>query len=222
MSTKIRQKLGAIDRLLEEQYGRPRRKRGAPLDTLMETVLSQNTSDVNSGRAYDAMRKVFPTWEEVMQAPRDALEAVLKPGGLAHTKAARIQTILRALADRGPVSLDWIEDLSDEAAEEALLAFDGVGFKTARCVLLFALGRDVFPIDTHILRVLKRTGIVAANVTADQAHKALPQHIAKGRCYVLHLNLIAHGRRVCRRRNPACAACVIRRCCRYARSGRAA
>ncbi len=213
----VKRKLKTVDRLLEKQYGtrKRRRKRVDPLDELIRTILSQNTNDKNRDRAYAAMREAFPTWDDVMSAPRARLERVLKPGGLAKTKSARIQKILRSIAKSGELSLDYLRRLPTEEVEEALESFDGVGPKTTRCVLLFSLGREAFPIDTHIFRVLKRLGIVPSRMTAAKAHEYVPQFVAEGRSYALHLNIIAHGKAVCHARNPACDACVIRKQCDY-------
>ena len=217
-TTRLRKKVARLDQLLEQTYGKRRlRKRGNPLDELILTILSQNTSDRNSHRAYEAMRAAFPTWEDVLDAPRPKLEAALRPGGLARTKSARIQAILRSIAAHGPLNLDHLHDLPDAEVERTLLGYDGVGYKTARCVLLFALGRDAFPVDTHIHRVLTRLGVVPEGASADKAHEIVPPLIPKGRCYPFHVNLIAHGRAVCHPRNPECSTCPLRRLCAYAK-----
>ena len=149
--TTLRRLVRWLDATLVKAYGEPElHPKGDPLAGLIATILSQNTSDTNSGRAYEAMRTAFPTWGEVMRAPRAQLEKVLKPGGLAKTKSARIQRILKSISETGSLSLDIIRGMTDEAAEAYLLAFEGVGYKTVRCVLMFELGRDVFPIDTHV------------------------------------------------------------------------
>lgn len=213
MSKTARRRLKTIDRLLGKEYGEPRRTRGDPLDALVRTILSQNTNDKNSATAYAAMRAAFPAWRDVMNASVQELENALRPGGLARTKSRRIQRILRAIAQQGDLNLDYLDSLPTDEAEKALLGFEGVGPKTARCVLLFALGRDAFPIDTHIERVLKRVGIVPAGMSAERAHSYLPQLIPEGRCHALHVNLITHGRNVCHPRNPACHRCVLKRAC---------
>jgi len=211
----LRNKLKSVDRLLEKEYGTPKRRRIDPLDELILTILSQNTNDRNRDRAFRAMRQAFPTWEDVMNAPRAKLEKVLKPGGLAKTKSGRIQKILRSIAKRGPLNLEYLRPLPTEEVERILQSFDGVGPKTARCVLLFSLGREAFPIDTHIFRVLKRLGIIPEGMNAAKAHQYVPQFVRDGRSYVLHLNAIRHGRAVCHARNPDCGICVIRRHCAY-------
>lgn len=206
-----------VDKLLEKAYGLPRLARDAALDVLIATVLSQNTSDVNSARAYEAMRAAFPSWDDVMNAPCEELEGVLRPGGLARTKAGRIQRILRYLARRGALDLSYIGRLSDGDAEAELLGLEGVGLKTARCVLLFSFRRDVFPVDTHILRICKRLGVIEDGTSAEEAHARLGPLVPKGRCLALHINLIRHGRGTCHARNPACGDCVLRGLCSYAR-----
>ncbi|MBN2308767.1 MAG: endonuclease III [Candidatus Hydrogenedentes bacterium] len=212
----LRRTARTVERLLDRAYGpRAAPEPSDPLDALIGTILSQNTSDVNSRRAYDALRAAYPTWEEVMAVPRARLERVLRPGGLAKTKSARIQRILRSIARDGALSLDDLSLLPADEAERRLLTFDGVGLKTARCVLLFALGRDAFPIDTHIHRVLMRIGIIPEGMTAEKAHAFVPPLIPKARCYAFHVNLIAHGRQVCRPRTPACTRCPVRLHCAY-------
>ena len=211
----LKRRLRSVDRLLEKQYGTPKRKRVNPLDELILTILSQNTNDRNRDRAYAAMRDAFPAWHEVMNVPRARLEKVLKPGGLARIKSARIQKILRSIAERGKLSLDYLRRLPTEEVQRELESFEGVGPKTVCCVLLFSLGREAFPIDTHIFRVLKRLGVIPSRMTPAKAHEYVPQFVPEGRSYALHLNLIAHGRAVCHPRNPACNICVLRRQCDY-------
>ncbi len=208
-----------VAQILERRYGpKQQSPRGKPLNVLIGTILSQNTTSLNSRRAYEAMQTAFPTWEGVMDAPRTRLQRVLRPAGLARTRSARIQSILRTIASHGPLDLDYLRHLPDEEAERRLLEFDGVGYKTARCVLLFALGRDVFPVDTHIHRVLTRLGVLPKGVTPDKAHKDLEPLIPKGRSYALHLNLIALGRDICHPRDPDCTSCPLGPCCDYFRS----
>jgi endonuclease-3 len=214
--TRLKQKVRAVDRLLEKEYSAPKpQKRRDPLDQLVATILSQNTNDTNSHRAFVALREAYPTWEAVLEAPVVDLERVLKPGGLAKTKAGRIQRMLRSIAEDGALNLDGLKRLTDEEVERRLLAYDGVGYKTARCVLVFALGRDAFPIDTHVLRVLKRLGVIPEKMSADKAHEYVPEFIPQGRAYAFHVNLIAHGRRVCHPRNPECEGCVLRGQCAF-------
>ncbi len=176
-NTRLRQAVAWIDRRLVRAYGEPEPwPQGDPLDGLIATILSQNTSDTNSGRAYKALVSAFPTWEAVMRAPRRQLERVLRPGGLARTKSARIQRLLASIAETGALSLDSVRNMTNAEAEGYLLGFDGVGYKTVRCVLLFELGRDVFPIDTHVHRILTRMGVLPPGMSAERARVCAAVH----------------------------------------------
>ena len=216
VNTKAVRTLAEVDRLLQARYGEPKPRGRDPLESLVRTILSQNTSDTNSGNAYEALRRAFPTWQDVLNADLSAVEAALRPGGLAKTKSRSILGMLRSIAARGGLNLDYLAELPTEEAEQALMAFDGVGPKTAACVLLFALDRDVFPIDTHIARILKRLGVVPEEMPVETAHRHVAPLVPPGRSLALHVNLIVHGRGVCRARRPDCAACVLRPLCAYA------
>lgn len=205
--------------MLEKQFGVPKHKRTDPLDELILTILSQNTNDRNRDRAYAAMREAFPTWPDVMNAPRAKLEKVLKPGGLAKTKSRRIQNILREIAKRGSLNLNYLRRLPTEQVEKVLESFEGVGPKTVRCVLLFSLGREAFPIDTHIFRVMRRLGVIPSGMNVAKAHEYVPQFVPVGRSHALHLNIITHGRTVCHARKPSCPSCVVKRHCDYHAAG---
>jgi endonuclease-3 len=164
------------------------------------------------------MRAAFPTWTDVLAAPRPRLERALRPAGLARTRSGRIQRILRAIQnEHGRLDLRHLGKLPDEDARVALLSYEGVGPKTAECVLLFALGRSVFPVDTHIHRILTRLEILPVGMTPEKAHRHLLPLIPRGAHLSLHLNLIEHGRKVCRPHHPACPDCVLRRWCLYNR-----
>jgi endonuclease-3 len=180
-----------------------------PLGELVATILSQNTTDTNSGRAFDRLCARFPTWREVLDASRDELIAAIRVAGLAETKAETIQSALTALdADGGEPSLDCIRLMSDDEAIRFLSAFKGVGVKTAACVLLFGLGRDVCPVDTHVHRVLNRLGVVVTK-SPDATFAALQPLAPEGCAYTLHVLLVRFGRRVCHARNPLCSECVL-------------
>jgi endonuclease-3 len=208
--------LAAVDARLGDLYGPlPARPLEDPVDTLVETVLSQSTTGANRRRAFESLREKFRDWKDVRDAPAAAVEDAIRAGGLARVKTRRIQAALRAIAPTGRVSLAWLGSLDDEAAEAALTALDGVGPKTARCVLLFALGRDVFPADTHVLRVLGRIGVLPARVSGEKAHRLLTPLVPRGRALPLHLHLIRHGREVCRAQRPGCDGCGLRAMCGY-------
>lgn len=208
----LRRRVVAIADRLEREYGRPRHRRGNPLDALIGTILSQNTTDVNSGVAFARLRDRFGSWGAVADADVRSIEAAIRPGGLSRMKAPRIKRILRQIREeRGRLSLGFLARMTDDEAREYLLALDGVGLKTANVVLLFALGRQVFPVDTHVLRVSKRLELIEPKTSADRAHAELEALIPPERRHALHLNVIAHGRRVCKAARPRCDACVLAR-----------
>lgn len=214
----VRRRIIAIAAALEREYGRPHSSRGKPLDVLVRTILSQNTSDTNSGLAYARLRKRFRSWDEVADADVRSIEAAVRPGGLAHVKAPRIKRILRDIrCERGKLSLDFLAGMSGRQALDYLLRLKGVGLKTANVVLLFSLNRQVFPVDTHVLRVSKRLELIGAKTTADQAHAQLAALIPPTLRHAMHLNLIAHGRRVCVAPRPRCHRCALNsaRLCPY-------
>jgi endonuclease-3 len=221
-------KILRIHRLLLAEYGdhpwHPRdrsaeRSRRSPVAVLVGTILSQNTNDVNRDRAFEQLREQFPTWEAVRDAPLGELVDAICPAGLAPTKGPRIQEALRRItAERGKISLDFLADWGVEKARAWLLSIPGVGPKTAAIVLLFALGKPAFPVDTHVHRVTRRLGLIPDKASREKAHELLEELVPSDIYYPFHLNLIAHGRAVCHARNPAHDQCVLRDDCAYYQS----
>ena len=188
------------------------------VDEVVATVLSQHTSDHNSGRAFAQLKAEFPDWEQVLAAPAGAVADAIRCGGIADQKARRIKQILAAIRAReGRIDLSRLHDLGDEAVEEYLTSLPGVGPKTAACVLVFSMGRAAFPVDTHVHRVAVRLGWIPPGTTAEQAHRILGPAVPSGIRYDLHVALIEHGRTVCRAQRPRCDACVLRDECAYGR-----
>jgi endonuclease-3 len=203
------------DLLLTEYGDHPWHPRD-PVASLVSTILSQNTNDVNRDRAFEQLRERFPTWEAVRDAPLDDLVDAIRPAGLGPTKAPRIQEALRRITDeRGKISLDFLADWGVEKARAWLLSIPGVGPKTAAIVLLFALGKPAFPVDTHIHRVTRRLGLIPEKTSREKAHELLETLVPPDIYYLFHLNLIEHGRAVCHARNPAHDQCVLRDDCAY-------
>jgi len=211
MSADLQAKAWRIHELLLTRYGQPQlRERLDPLSELVLTILSQNTADINSHRAYEALRARFPTWEEVLAAGVEEVAEVIRPGGLANVKAPRIQHILRQLAqERGALTLDFLAAMTVEEARQFLLALPGVGPKTAACVLLFSLQKPAFPVDTHVHRVTLRLGLLPAKTSAEQAHLLLEELAPPEVYFPFHVNLIRHGRTVCHASRPRCQACPL-------------
>jgi endonuclease-3 len=201
--------------LLDRAYGTvPWRPHGDPIAELVLTLLSQNTSDTNSGRAFIRLLDAFADWRAIMDGDVKAIERAIQPGGLAPTKAPRLQALLREVwSRRGSFDLSFLGKLPLEEARAWLRSLPGVGPKTAACVLLFALGRPALPVDTHVHRVAKRLGLVAEKSTAEQAHELLEPLLRPEQIYPFHIQLIKHGRRTCAAQRPKCPACPLRRGC---------
>ena len=208
-------RLRAIHTRLAKAFGPLEPPRATdPLDELILTVLSQHTSDLNAERAFGALRAAFPSWQQVVEAPSSAVADVIRSGGLANTKAPRIQAILREVREReGAFSVDRLRELSDADARAYLTSLPGIGPKTAAVVLSFALGRDAMPVDTHVHRVTKRLGIIPANATAERADGLLHDLIPDGLRTPLHVGFIRLGRQVCKAPTPRCAACPLKDLC---------
>jgi endonuclease III len=183
----------------------------------VRTILSQNTNDTNRDVAYARLRERFPTWEAVRDAPLEEVEEAIRPGGLAPQKAPRIQEALRELDDN--LDLCWLESAPREQALEFLTWLPGVGRKTAACVLIFSFGRPEIPVDTHVYRVGGRLGLFPPKASFERAHDEIRAVTDPSDAYELHINLIEHGRRVCRPQ-PRCKECALRRMCPYFRRNR--
>jgi len=211
-------RLARVATLLERAYGRPRRRLEDPLDSLIGTVLSQNTSDLNSERAFGSLKAAFPSWPALARAQPRRVERVIHNGGLARTKSRRILQLLRLIRRReGGYDLRRWRRLT-RAAAAARLELPGVGPKTRACVQLFALGQPAFPVDTHVHRIALRLGLAPALATAPQTQERLTRVLPDAGSLGLHLNLIRLGRVVCRPRQPRCTVCPLRRACRHARA----
>lgn len=186
----------------------------SPLDSLIATVLSQNTTDANSGRAFRHLKARFPDWQEAAKARTRQIAAAIRSGGLADIKAARIKRILgRIEKDRGRLDLSFLQHLTIEQARSYLVGLPGVGPKTAACVLLFSLDKPVFPVDTHVLRVSKRLGLIPPKTTMERAHDIFAALVRPKQTLPLHLGLVRHGRQVCLARRPRCPICTISDLC---------
>jgi endonuclease-3 len=213
----LRRKALRLHELLLKEYGTPDWGERLPaVDELVATILSQNTNDTNSGRAFNILRERFGSMEAVRDAPEADVVEAIRPAGLANQKGPRIQAVLRAItAERGALDLKFLRELSPEAARAWLTAFNGIGPKTASIVLLFSLGIPAFPVDTHVHRVTGRLGLRPEKMSADDCHPHFEALFPPETYGPAHLNIIRHGREVCHARNPECGRCVLRRLCDY-------
>jgi endonuclease-3 len=205
---------------LERAYGVPvnnRTPRGSdPLDMLVAVILSQATSDTNSDRTFAALKRRYPAWDAVLRARQSTLAATIRSGGLANQKAAVIRDVLRQIKEQhGTLDLSFLHDMTPAEATNYLAQFRGIGPKTIACTLLFACHKNVFPLDTHIFRILRRVELIPQKCTDARAHEIMNGLVPPGKFYSFHVNLIRHGRTLCRPRDPLCERCPIIEYCDY-------
>jgi endonuclease-3 len=202
--------------LLKEEYGQHPWHPRDPVASLVSTILSQNTNDVNRDRAYERLGERFPTWEAVRDAPEEEVVEAIRPAGLGPTKGPRIQGALRTLTDtQGKITLDFLEAWDVDEARRWLTDLPGVGPKTAAIVLLFALGKPAFPVDTHVHRVSQRLGLIPDGTSREKAHDLLEEIVPEELFYPFHLNMIELGRDVCHARSPEHERCVLKEECEF-------
>jgi endonuclease-3 len=210
-------KIRKLSNLLEGEYGKKVWKvDGDPLSVLIATILSQNTSDNNSHKAFTNLRYEFKNWDELRKAKVKKIADTIRSGGLAEIKALRIKNVLNQIYEENRnLNLSFLKRWRSDRIKSWLRKFKGVGDKTIACVLLFSLKRPSMPVDTHVLRVSKRLGLVPQNLNAAKAEALLEKQTPKNLIYQFHLNLIAHGRMVCKAANPNCQDCVLFENCKF-------
>jgi len=226
---------------LTERYGpQTWERRLDPVSELILTILTQNTADVNAEKAYEALRRAYPSgrtpeehhpgigwggeglstapppdWSLVEHAPLPELIDVIRPGGLAPQKAPRLQaTLQRIREERGSYDLEFLADMPVLEARDWLTSIDGIGKKTASIVLAFCFGAPVMAVDRHVERVSKRLGLIPEKATADQAHDLFLELVDGEHMYAAHVLLIHHGREICHAQSPAHDICPLRDRCR--------
>ena len=202
---------------LRAVYGVPTREQGLdPLDVLIQTILSQSTTNANSHRTFGQLKRRFPVWDQARRARVTSIEAAIRSGGLARQKSIRIKQLLNEIYERrGSLDLSFLFRAPLEEAKQFLASFNGVGPKTVACTLLFACNRPVFPIDVHIFRIARRLDLIPEKCSDPEAHRLMELMIPAVRYYEAHINLIRHGRRICRPQNPLCEQCCLIDYCRY-------
>ncbi len=209
-------KIERIHRILKSEYGNPRELKYKPLETLILTILSQNTSDLNRDRAYTQLRKKYRAWREVLNAPTKNIAKEIKQGGLSKSKAAYIKGALnRVKKDNGKLSLDYLKKMKPLEAKDYLISMNGIGPKTAAVVMCFSLGMPSFPVDTHVHRVSKRIGLITSKTSREKAHEIFEKRVNPEIMYSLHILLIEHGRKRCKAQKPRCPECPLLNLCEY-------
>jgi len=211
-----KQKVADCIALLEKEYGIPRPDEEEPVDLLVKTILSQNTSDSNSLPAFAQLKSAFPDYESLLRASDEAVAQSIRRGGLAEIKAKRIKAVLeRIRKEQGEICLASLAGMKKEQAMDYLLRLPGVGPKTASIVLLFAFGMPFLPVDTHVFRLAQRLGLVEEKANPEKAQKKLERMVPSDKYISFHLNLIRHGRQVCHARGPRHEKCCLQDCCAY-------
>lgn len=219
-SERTRDKTAAVSRKLTRLYGTHEVECGSdPVDTLVQTILSQNTSDANSHRSFAALKRAYHDWDLLLDADPAKIAGIIRSGGLADMKARRIVAALSYIRrERGRIELDFLREFEPTEADAWLAHMKGVGPKTRAIVLLFSLGMPAFPVDTHIHRVTRRLGLIDWKASREAAQEALARLVPQKDFYSFHINVIMHGRRICRSRNPLCRECALSRMCDYYRT----
>lgn len=216
-------RIRALHDALAEEYGEPDPPRDRPpVDYLIHSILSQNTSDENRDVAWERLVSEFDSnYEAIENADPDELADVIRPAGLANQRVQRIQDSLRTVREEtgGEYRMDFIEEMDVGEALEWLTDIRGIGVKTAGIILLFRFDKPYFPVDTHIERLSKRFGLVPENASYEEAHELMTEQVPNDIHYSLHKLLISHGRAYCTARNPDCDNTICREFCRCEAGG---
>ncbi len=213
----MERKIQRVIEICENNYGKPKPFRlSNSLDLLVETILSQNTNDKNTFKAFSALKKYYVNYEEVLAANETKLAKIIYSSGFYNLKAKRIQEALRAIKeDRGSLNLDFLKNKSKSVAFNYLIKLPGIGPKTAAIVLTFGLNHESIPVDTHVYRVSQRLGLVPKTFDRTKTQEFLENNTKRGLKNALHYYLIKHGREVCRARKPSCSECFLKKECKH-------
>ena len=203
---------------LTEKYGVEPFSSKDPMSMLVDIILSHRTRDEQTAAAYDSLLRRFGSWEAVRDAPTSEVQETIANVNFPEVKAPRLQALMRRITEeRGELKLDFLRDLPAEEGAAWLSRLEGVGPKTAACVLLFSCQKPLLPVDVHVHRISIRLGLIGKKVTADQAHTLLqallPQDARS--IYNFHKALLRHGQRVCVYEHPRCNQCVVTDLCDY-------
>ncbi len=215
--TEIKKKISGVNKLLLKIYGVPPRPAVPPdpVDLLIATILSQNTNDKNSYRAFNNLKEKYPDWADVANLKTSAIEKLIKPAGLGKQKSNAIKSFLNGiLKEKGSISLKHLRDFDNNSVLSELTSYNGIGVKTASCVLLFAMRRNVCPVDTHVHRTTNRIGIVKTSAP-DKTFMLLNSDMPAETAHSFHTNLIRLGREICKPAKPLCSICPLLKICSY-------
>jgi len=220
----LRRKARQVDRILTKLYGRQQVElEDDPLDTLVETILSQNTTDLNSHKAFCELKRAYPSWDRMKGQSPAKVAAIIRSGGLAGIKAKRILDALEFIErETGALDLGFLKDMTPAEVDAWLARIKGVGPKTRSIVMLFSLDMPTFPVDTHIHRVARRLGLIGSRTSRERAQDEMARLVPSREFYNFHINIIEHGRAVCKARRPRCGACAVTGLCDYYSSQRKA
>jgi endonuclease III len=213
----IRRKAVDVADTLLREYGRSDLGNKAnPLDELVYIALTRQTHEKNATRTWNALVTAYPTWEMLLKASEQEIAAVIADGGFSRQKAHWIKRSLQMIQERsGSLSLDFLENLNDSEAERFLCSLPGINVKSAKCVLMYSLERDVLPVDTHVRRVSERLGFLKQGLTSKRAHEQLEAVFPPWHRSAYHVGAVVHGRQVCTVARPRCGGCVLKHSCDY-------
>ena len=211
--------VNTIIKKLKSNYSDPVwERRMSPIDELIFTILTQHTSDLNAEKAFNNLKRHYDNYENIISADDKKIAKLIKSGGLSNIKSKRIIGVLSEIQNRvGKLNIDFLKDMSITKARDWLTSINGIGPKTASCVLAFSFGLPVIPVDTHVHRVSKRIGLISNKISADEAHGILENKVKIEDRYKFHVLIIEHGRKVCHSRKPSCVKCSIQNLCEFQR-----
>ncbi len=208
-------KIRNIHSVLQKEYGSIKPWKLPPIDSIVNVILSQNTNDLNSGKAFKKLKAKFKRWDGILTAPSAKIASTIRVGGLANIKATRIKKALTQIKEKeGKLDISFLSNHSPADARNYLMQFDGIGPKSAAVVVAFAFGKPSFPIDTHVFRVIRRIPLIPKGMSYENAHEFMEKTVPDGLKIPLHMQIIAHGRKTCRAGRPLCQECILRRECR--------
>lgn len=206
--------LSAVCALMHVEHGTPVLGGRDAVDELFFILCSLKTSHHTYEAAFQVLADEFSPWEELLEVTPEAVEEIIRKKGLGSLKARGFVMIAKKLKDDfGSVTLNPLKSYSASDAERYLMSLPGVGITTARSVMLYALGHDVIPADSHTYRVAVRLGLIPTSKNPDAAHKNLDKISLPGYNHALHSNFQRHGQEICLEAKPKCELCVVRSNC---------